>query len=316
MSFHFQIEQGQKNHNRVPVSSSNRVDTGGISVRQMELPRVEEMPDMFDEDIEGMEDFANDEKLQPAFADDDFDEPMPQAQAQQQQRRPPLVEEFPEEEEEYEEYEEEGDVMMEEDRLSPNEIRHEKLQIENQFIRLKNKGIAVPEFSMSEDLESLRYKLKTVMSRVGSASTVALMKQGIVLSTAGVENVNRNLLKNPFDLTLDGWGESVRMDVESEEYDDVLEELYYKHQDKLTVSPEVKLIGMLAMSGYKFHMNNHMAREMAKAAAPQYMQDNPEMMKAMQFEAQRQLMKKSLSGQSPEEDIEAIIRNGTAKFKV
>lgn len=303
MSIHFNINQGRKKHEPVSITPSSKIDTKGFAVRQ-HAPPPESPPHM--DNLDGMEGFANEDKLRPGFQGDDFDEPPP-------------IDRFPRDREP-DPYDDDGSVdsqgyLYEDEeeeerapRMTAEQIKFAKLKVEDQFIRLKNRGVAVPDYSMSEDLDTLQRKLKTVNCRVGSERSIKWFKNGLIWMSSGAEIMNNKF--DPFGLVLEGWSQQMHDDID--DYDDVLEELYYKHKDSVSMSPEVTLIMMIASSAFQFHMSNHMARAMAERAAPVYAQNNPEFMAALQGDAKRRMQ--TMRMESPEEDVEAMIREKTAGF--
>ena len=69
---------------------------------------------------------------------------------------------------------------------------------------------------------------------------------------AGTEFLNSRY--DPFDLKLDGWSETVHEN--SDDYDDIFEELHEKYKDKEKVAPELRLMMSLAGSAFMYHMTN------------------------------------------------------------
>jgi hypothetical protein len=100
MSIHFNINQGRKKHEEVSITPSSTIDTKGFAVRQQ--PTVVVAPASVvaeettrDDNLDGMEAFANEDKLRQEFEDEEYDEPVGSS-------RQPMPEE-------YEEYEEEDE---------------------------------------------------------------------------------------------------------------------------------------------------------------------------------------------------------------
>ena len=55
-------------------------------------------------------------------------------------------------------------------------------------------------------------------------------------------------------IVLDGWSEEINEDVETGDYDEVLEDLYDKYADTVEMGPEIKLLMMIGGSAVKFHL--------------------------------------------------------------
>ena len=96
----------------------------------------------------------------------------------------------------------------------------------------------------------------------------------LIALVTGIEFLNTKF--DPFDIKLEGWSENVHENVN--DYDDVFEELHEKYKSKAQMAPELKLLFMLAGSGFMFHLTN----TMFKSALPgmgDIMKQNPELMK-------------------------------------
>ena len=80
---------------------------------------------------------------------------------------------------------------------------------------------------------------------------------------------------DPFDIKLDGWGESINENLE--DYDEIFAELHEKYKSKASLAPELKLLFMMGGSAAMIHMTN----TMFKSSIPgmdDIMRQNPELM--------------------------------------
>jgi len=85
-----------------------------------------------------------------------------------------------------------------------------------------------------------------------------------------------NSLLDPFDINLDGWGESVNEDIDS--YEEIFTDLQDKYKG-IKLAPEIKLIGKLGFSAVCVHFAN----KTLSSAAPgiqDIIKQSPELMKA------------------------------------
>ena len=90
----------------------------------------------------------------------------------------------------------------------------------------------------------------------------------------GIEFLNGRF--DPFNVKLDGWGESVNENLN--DYDEIFEELNEKYGGAGDMAPELRLLFTLAGSAVMFHLSN----TMFKSSIPgmdDVLQQNPELMK-------------------------------------
>ena len=80
---------------------------------------------------------------------------------------------------------------------------------------------------------------------------------------------------DPLDLKLDGWSESVHEN--ATDYDDIFEELHEKYKEKASMAPELKLIIMLAGSGFMFHLTQSIFKSSIPGVGD-IMKQNPDLM--------------------------------------
>jgi len=80
---------------------------------------------------------------------------------------------------------------------------------------------------------------------------------------------------DPFDINLDGWGESVSENLD--DYDEVFGELHEKYGGKTKIAPEIKLLFMIGGSAAMLHMTNTMFKS-SMPGMDDIMRQNPELM--------------------------------------
>lgn len=191
--------------------------------------------------------------------------------------------EEPEQEEEYNEQPEQeeagGGGGYSEEQPSPGytSIDDEKADLLNKLARLEKKGVNVNKrLNAYSDISEIRTEYKRHIYAIEAEASIKMQRRMLIAAVSGMEFLNKRY--NPFDLALDGWGESIMENID--DYDSVFEELYTKYRSKMNMAPEVKLIMMVGGSGMMFHLTN----SMFKAAVPnisEVMKQNPDLLKNM-----------------------------------
>jgi len=238
-------------------SSSNqlKIESSGDSINDIKFDPVENTPnntieEITEEDEAGINFLTNENKR------------LPEKEIQEEEEQSQYN--FNEEVEE----DEDNDPFMnqryannnnneeeEEPRLSYDEIQQQKAYFLSQLKRLTERGITPsrkfgPEFPLNEiKAEVLRLRKEIEINR-----GVNYCKQGLLFCVSTIELLNTKY--DPFGVDLDGWSTSIMADKES--YNDVFEELYEKYSNKITMSPEIKLISMIAGSAMMFHLQKTM----------------------------------------------------------
>jgi hypothetical protein len=95
----------------------------------------------------------------------------------------------------------------------------------------------------------------------------------LMAAVSAIEFLNAKF--DPFDVKLDGWGESVSENLD--DYDDVFGELHEKYGGKAKMAPELKLLFMLGGSAAMLHMTNTMFKS-SMPGMDDIMRQNPELM--------------------------------------
>ena len=93
--------------------------------------------------------------------------------------------------------------------------------------------------------------------------SVEMCKKVLVGIIGVIEYTNNRF--DPLGLRLDGWSEQIQS--EGDEYDEVFEELYDKHQSKFDLPPEAKLMMLIAGSGAAYHVQNSMMSKRKQSMA-------------------------------------------------
>ena len=135
-------------------------------------------------------------------------------------------------------------------RMSQDEIIREKQAMLLKLARLERRGYCpAKKYTMNDNYKELKTVTDSLEYEKNRDDAVKMQRKGLMTVVSILEYVNTSY--NPFDLHLDGWTESVFENLD--DYDDVFEELYEKYQMNVSVSPEVKLIGMVGGSALMFH---------------------------------------------------------------
>ena len=162
--------------------------------------------------------------------------------------------------------------------MSQEEELQQKKQLLYQFERLEKKGIPVRKFNLNSDLNEMKWEYERIKNQRDTDNAIKTYRKGLVVFTNIVEILNSKF--DPFDIKLDGWSESVYDDVE--EYDDVFEELHDKYRGKVKIAPELRLLGLLAGSGFMFHFQQASLKNSKIPGADEILKSDPELMKQFQ----------------------------------
>lgn len=209
--------------------------------------------------------------------------------------------------------------------LAPEEVLKKKRLLLFKLKRLQQKGYQPSRFyDMNSSLEELTAEVESIKREANLNQGVKVTKNALVSICSLLEYVNNRF--DPMDIVLDGWSEEINDDVQNGEYDEVMEELYYKYYDKVSMGPEMKLITMVGGSAVKFHLSHTLLKTMVPNAdillkqnpglkneindliqknVPEVKQTMTEINKLGTGEVTGLTQRKEMSG--PEEDIDDII---------
>lgn len=153
----------------------------------------------------------------------------------------------------------------------------EKMDILNKLARLERKGFGVNKrLNAYSSIEDLRNEYKRVTYTIDVDQSIKFSRKALMATVTGLEWANKKY--NPFELSLDGWSESIMENLD--DYDSVFEELHVKYGQKMQVAPELKLLMMVGGSAMMFHLTN----SMFKAAIPNLqdvLKQNPGLQQSM-----------------------------------
>ena len=186
------------------------------------------------------------------------------------------VEEDEESEEEEEDYDEESDEESEpKQQKSYEEIQQEKQKLLFNLERLQKQGYPPSKrYSMASSYEDMLFEHDRLKKQRDVEKSIKFSRKILMAFVSGVEFLNGKF--DYFDIKLEGWSENIMENVS--DYDEVFEELHEKYGESVKMAPELKLIAMVAGSGFMFHLTN----SLFKSASPKLsdiLKQNPDIMK-------------------------------------
>ena len=160
-------------------------------------------------------------------------------------------------------------------RLTPQDIKNEKIDLLYKFKKLESQGIRTTmNYNMNSHLEDMRNEYIKLKKQREIDNSVKFQRKMLMACVTGIEFLNGRF--DPFAVKLDGWGESVNENLN--DYDEIFEELNEKYGGGGDMAPEIRLLFTLAGSAFMFHLSN----TMFKSSIPgmdDVLQQNPELMK-------------------------------------
>lgn len=149
--------------------------------------------------------------------------------------------------------------------LLPEEALKKKRLLLFKLKRLQQKGYQPSRFyDMNSSLQEITAEVESIKREANLNQGVKVAKNALVSVCSLLEYVNNKF--DPMDVVLDGWSEEINDDVQTGEYDEVMEEIYYKYYDKVSMGPEMKLITMIGGSAVKFHLSHTLLKTMVPNA--------------------------------------------------
>jgi hypothetical protein len=174
-----------------------------------------------------------------------------------------------------------GGISSNVSQMSFEEIQQKKFDLLCKFERLRDKGVRLPKtFSMSSSYEEMDMEYRRLVEHRQLDNSVKTQKKMLLSFVSGAEMLNGKF--DPFDLQLNGWSENVNESLNDGEYDQIFEDLFYKYKDTVNMAPEIKLAGMVAMSGFWYHITQNMAKNMFPNLMNNVMKQNPDLMNQFQ----------------------------------
>ena len=123
----------------------------------------------------------------------------------------------------------------------------------------KSNGRWTCKLTMENSLDEIKNEFSRIKATIDNEAMVKFCKHGLVMGIKGVEMLNGAY--DPVGIDLDGWGEAMSYSMATTEYDEVLAELCEKYKGTGSMSPEVKLLLMIVMSGAMFSFSKKAAKD-------------------------------------------------------
>jgi hypothetical protein len=150
---------------------------------------------------------------------------------------------------------------------------------------------------MASSYEDMLFEHDRLKRQRDVEKSIKFSRKILMAVVSGVEFLNGKF--DPFDVRLDGWSENIMENVN--DYDEVFEELHDKYSESVKMAPELKLIAMVAGSGFMFHLTN----SLFKSATPKMadiLKQNPDIMRNI-TEAAAKNMGNNINQKFGEDDI-------------
>lgn len=182
--------------------------------------------------------------------------------------------------------------------LSESEKRRKKRTMLRHLDEWYEKGIVknISHFSMESSFEEIEDEYQGALEDKRRKDAVKLQQNWMITAINTIEY--GNAMFNPFDISLDGWGESVSENID--EYSEIFEQLHEKYKGG-KMSPELSLLLKLGFSASVVHFSNRAMSTMAPGYAD-IMKQSPELMR--QFtNATVDIMKQSSPGMAFASDL-------------
>jgi len=166
--------------------------------------------------------------------------------------------------------------------LTPEEEMKKKKNLLFKLKRLQKRGYNLSRaYNIDSDLEDIQAEVDTIKKEANLEQGTKVAKNMLISISSLLEYANNRF--DPFDIVLDGWSEEINEDVENGEYDEVMEDLYDKYYDKVSMTPEMKLLAMVGGSAVKFHLSHTLLKQMVgPAGANNLLKQNPNLKNEIQ----------------------------------
>ena len=171
-------------------------------------------------------------------------------------------------------------VKVEEDtskyrKQTKEEMLREKFILLKKLEELERRGVKLTQhYSMDSNFDEMKGEYEMLKEEKSKDNSKKFQSKMLMACITGMEFLNNKF--DPFNVNLDGWGESIHENIN--DYDDVFSELHDKYKSKASLAPELKIMFMLGGSAIMTHMTN----TMFKSSIPgmdDILKQNPELMK-------------------------------------
>lgn len=154
------------------------------------------------------------------------------------------------------------------------ETQKDKFNLLCNLERLEQRGFKISKtFSMESDYNEMKREYDRITRKLEIDKSVRFQRKMLIAFVTAIEFLNTKF--DPLEIKLDGWSESVHENVN--DYDDIFEELHDKYKEKADMAPELKLVLMLAGSGFMFHLTQSIFKSSIPGVGD-IMKQNPDLM--------------------------------------
>lgn len=153
-------------------------------------------------------------------------------------------------------------------------------------------------FTMETPLEEIEDEYEACLEDKRRKDSIKLQKWWLISAVNTIEYTNSRF--DPFDISLDGWGEQINDDIES--YDDVLSELYEKYKGG-KLAPEVNLLLKMVFSAIMVNITNK-ALSSAVPSVNDIIRQSPDLLRAFTSSAAE-----SMSRQNPDNSAAGFVNS-------
>jgi hypothetical protein len=159
--------------------------------------------------------------------------------------------------------------------LSKEELLRKKFEYLRKLEKLERKGVKLSKkYTMESSLMEMQGEYEMIIADKERQNSIKFQGKMMMAAVTGLEYLNSKF--DPFDINLDGWGESVTENMD--DYDEIFAELHEKYKSKAKMAPELKLLFQLGGSAIMVHMTNTMFKS-AMPGMNDIMRQNPDLMR-------------------------------------
>jgi len=159
--------------------------------------------------------------------------------------------------------------------LSKEELLRKKFEYIRKLEKLERKGVKLSKkYTMESSLMEMQGEYEMIINDKERQNSIKFQGKMMMAAVTGLEYLNGKF--DPFDIKLDGWGESVTENMD--DYDEIFAELHEKYKSKAKMAPELKLLFQLGGSAIMVHMTNTMFKS-AMPGMDDIMRQNPDLMR-------------------------------------
>ncbi len=158
--------------------------------------------------------------------------------------------------------------------LSRQELLRKKFEYLRKLEMIEKKGVSLSKkYTMESSLDEMQGEYEMIISEKEKSNSIKFQGKILMSLVSTLEYLNNKF--DPFDLKLDGWGESISENIE--DYDEIFSELHEKYKSKAKLAPELKLLFQIGIGASMLHMTNSMFKS-AMPSMEDILRQNPEVM--------------------------------------